>query len=184
MESNNTEEIICTNCGRPNLPEAVKCWYCQIPLKKEEEDSQPSLDNIPPEASKPQKDDQQAQIDAENEGEDIPDWLRRIREKKKEEQAKEEEKDQWQQQNLFIKGEKPADAAPKAKKKPDKPAGKSQRPAPKKKAAPQAKPVVNKEAQSKEKPKSSTPTKKDAPNPDNQEEDLPDGFIKFDSKNS
>ena len=183
MESKNTEEIICTNCGRPNLPEAVKCWYCQIPLKTEEEENQASSEYTEPETHKPHKPDQHAKVYADNE--DIPDWLKRIREMKEEERAKEEERDQWQQRDLFSKSDRSEDAATREKKRHGKASGKSQRPAPKvKKTASQSKPDINKDTEPKEKNKPSAPAKKDEPELDIPPEDLPDGFVKFDSKNS
>ena len=33
------DEIICPECGRPNLAEAEKCWYCQVPLVKSDGDT-------------------------------------------------------------------------------------------------------------------------------------------------
>ena len=38
------DEIICPACGRPNLAEAVKCWYCQEILENQ---SQPDEDEVP-----------------------------------------------------------------------------------------------------------------------------------------
>lgn len=95
-----SDEIICSECGRPNLPEAEKCWYCQALLKEtaQGEDGdveakvteEPGVDEYSPGESK-----------AEKIVEDIPEWLKRVRELKKADQPEDEEEDQWRQQILF-----------------------------------------------------------------------------------
>ena len=96
------DEIICPECGRPNLVEAEKCWYCQILLVKTtgeetqtEEVLDSSVDNSTPENTK-------ENFQGEEEPEqDLPEWLKRIRELKKADQPV-EEVDQWQQEKLFT----------------------------------------------------------------------------------
>jgi len=98
-----SDEITCSECGRPNLPEAEKCWYCQTPLRTQEENSD----------TEPGEDlDVSAEMHEANEmhsgekpDEDIPEWLKRIRELKKADQPEEEEEDQWRQQILFDSGQ-------------------------------------------------------------------------------
>jgi hypothetical protein len=92
------DEIICPECGRPNLIEAEKCWYCQVLLVSKE--------HIPDEQIEPDGErtgDEAANNKAadlkENE-ENIPEWLKHIRELKKAD-APVEEVDEWQQEKLF-----------------------------------------------------------------------------------
>ena len=96
------DEIICPKCGRPNLSEAEKCWYCQVPLVKSNgEDTQPekapdsTADNSVTESIKGRFSGKEKPV------EDIPDWLKRIRDLKKADQPV-EEVDEWQQQKLFA----------------------------------------------------------------------------------
>ncbi len=96
------DEIICPACGRPNLTEAEKCWYCQVTLAKTD-----SADSKQEEPSKPEMVIPQATPNSgnlfsnEDQSENIPDWLKRIRELKKADQPVEEE-NQWQQEKLFA----------------------------------------------------------------------------------
>ena len=91
------DEIICPECGRPNLAEAEKCWYCQVVLIKDSSESMPSenlqdfeiLDSTA--SSQPE----------EQPEENVPDWLKRVRELRKADQPEEEESSQWQQDKLF-----------------------------------------------------------------------------------
>jgi len=97
-----TDEIICSACGRPNLPEAVKCWYCQEILERQ---AHPSEDGMPP-ISATDQDDAVKRADGYELGADtpeavIPDWLKRIRALKEADQKKEEERSRWQQNVLF-----------------------------------------------------------------------------------
>jgi len=89
-----SEEIICSECGRPNLPEAEKCWYCQVLLKSghqvDEEKQDTGIETHAAGGS-----------GLEDEVEDIPEWLKRVRELKKADQPEEDEEDQWRQQILF-----------------------------------------------------------------------------------
>lgn len=95
-----SDEIICSECNRPNLPEAEKCWYCQAVLK----DSSPG-DLVDEEAKVIEElgvdEHSPAGLEPENNIEDIPEWLKRVRELKKADQPEEEEEDQWRQQILF-----------------------------------------------------------------------------------
>jgi hypothetical protein len=95
------DEIICPECGRPNLVEAEKCWYCQIPLveKNDNEDiSEESSESI---TSQPDdKTTNNKSAGTEGNEENLPEWLKRIRELKKADTPV-EEVDQWQQEKLF-----------------------------------------------------------------------------------
>lgn len=96
-----SDEIICSECSRPNLPEAEKCWYCQTPLKETVQgdlgiEYKESAEEIPVEASS------EGEPEIERNIEDIPEWLKRVRELKSADQPEEEEDDQWRQQILFA----------------------------------------------------------------------------------
>lgn len=97
------DEIICAACGRPNLAEAVKCWYCQEALEK-----QSGLKGEPVPQEPPANQEEQAQPEAEaqadNRETDLPEWLKRIRAMKEADLQKEEERSRWQQQVLFSGG--------------------------------------------------------------------------------
>jgi len=112
------EEIICHACGRPNLPEAKKCWYCQEPLEKPDEKGamEPALDATDSDpsdagdmnAGQPLRHPVEANpIDGE-----IPEWLQRIRNLKKTDNIPEDDPDQWQQQRLFSPAAAPAKDSP------------------------------------------------------------------------
>jgi hypothetical protein len=95
------DEIICPECGRPNLIEAEKCWYCQVPLVEKEDQSNDSDDEN--EANTGQQLD--ASLDKKSAGteeneENLPEWLKRIRQLKKADTPV-EEVDEWQQEKLF-----------------------------------------------------------------------------------
>jgi hypothetical protein len=100
------DEIICPACGRPNLAEAVKCWYCQEILETQsqpDEDAEPMVpvsDGI----DAPAQDEGQESEDAEALEKEIPEWLKRIRALKEAEMTEEEERIRWQQQALFSGG--------------------------------------------------------------------------------
>jgi hypothetical protein len=102
---NTPDEIKCPVCGRPNLPKARKCWYCQSPLIDEKDTQQKSLlsdedilngagdgssfvksslDQKPPRTK-----------------EDAPEWLRKVRELIAADTVEEEPEYDWQQQQLF-----------------------------------------------------------------------------------
>lgn len=114
------DEIICPECGRPNLGEAEKCWYCQVVLIKDNNGSKaPEIlqdfqakDTIW--NSKPE----------ETPDENVPDWLKRVRELRKADQP-EEEINQWQQEKLFT-GQ--AEEEPRPDKRPETPRKPVQKP--------------------------------------------------------
>jgi hypothetical protein len=100
------DDIICPECGRPNLFEAEKCWYCQTNLQdvkdaeiKNGSDGQQKkvLDHL-----------SQEEFDPNNEPEqNIPEWLKRVRELKEADKPLEENDPGWQQQNLFDSEKEP-----------------------------------------------------------------------------
>ncbi len=93
------EEIICPKCGRANLSEAVKCWYCQTKFEKKQEyqeDQQQSRAGYEKQAA-----DTKATSNNPETAEEIPDWLSRVRELRKADEELEEQNDQWQQEALF-----------------------------------------------------------------------------------
>ncbi len=136
------EEIICHACGRPNLPEAKKCWYCQEALEKPDEgaagESSPEINAFMPiDAGDGKTGEPLQQLDEPEEPDsDIPEWLQRIREMKKADQTPEDDQDRWQQQKLFSPAAAPVEpsAAAGAPKRSERPA-----PKPKPAADPQAK---------------------------------------------
>ena len=97
------DEIICPACSRPNLSEAEKCWYCQLPLPHEtpEGETEASFEeafDISESTQSPL-----TAADAETSmNEDIPEWLSRIRALKAHEIQEDEERTRWQQQALFA----------------------------------------------------------------------------------
>ena len=106
-----TDEIICSECGRPNLIEAEKCWYCQFPLEKPA-DKETKTDRGSEDEVDPQSGEQDQGIETSNtkgNENDIPEWLKRVRELKKADQEDEEEDDEWRQEKLFggVTEEKP-----------------------------------------------------------------------------
>ena len=100
------EEITCPQCGRPNLVEAEKCWYCQAALEEKMGGSQ---ENIPvvPKAADDAVDEKIEPKDEMQTDQNIPEWLKHVRELKEADQPPEEKDPNWQQQDLFISGEKP-----------------------------------------------------------------------------
>ena len=176
-----SDEIICSECGRPNLPEAEKCWYCQTPLRTHEE-------NPVTETGEDLDVSADAQVSAETHAEekaeaDIPEWLKRIRELKKADQPEEEEEDQWRQQILFdsqengISKKKPSRAStprPASKPDPDKPAPKTG--------------MLDELSRNDETQTASDPALEleekeiDPETPDLGNEELPDGFTPLDTK--
>jgi hypothetical protein len=101
VESKIMDEIICPECGRPNLVEAEKCWYCQVPLVDKE--AKEDISEAVSESIAGQPDDKTTlnkSTGTEENGENLPEWLKRIRELKKADTPV-EEVDQWQQEKLF-----------------------------------------------------------------------------------
>lgn len=166
------DEIICPECGRPNLVEAEKCWYCQIPLVDEEDKH-----NVPEAASESNEDLSGVEIAknksaiTEESEENLPDWLKRIRELKKADTPV-EEVDHWQQERLFP------GLKPEVNKTETNPAPAS-RPA-KSYNAPSFKPVIPEgQPALEEAPSEDFPDKeldKDEKEPDDSENELPEGF--------
>jgi hypothetical protein len=73
------DEVICSKCGKANLLSDDKCHYCQAPLVKFK-----------------------SEISADpTEEQEIPEWLKRIRELKLLDEEREKEKEKWRQQALF-----------------------------------------------------------------------------------
>lgn len=101
------DEIICPACGRPNLSEAEKCWYCQSPIPHEtpEGETETSFEEAF-DTSEPAQPPVTASDIETTTNEDIPEWLRRIRALKTQEIQEDEERTRWQQQALFA-GKKP-----------------------------------------------------------------------------
>jgi len=115
MESIPTDEVLCSNCGRPNLKEAVKCWYCQTILSKSAEDE--TKDELQESQRNEPDRDLTKKVDHTQSGDekDIPEWLHRIRELKKADQQTEEEKNHWQQQAFFGAAESKRSSQPRKK---------------------------------------------------------------------
>ena len=94
------DEIICSECGRPNLVEAVKCWYCQEPFEKRIKEEKMGGDSNPDQPKK-NNPDHTGQEGVQKPQKEIPDWLRRVRELRQSDEETEEQKEQWQQEVLF-----------------------------------------------------------------------------------
>ena len=73
------DEIICSKCGKTNLPSDKKCRYCQALFENYESEH---TSEHPEEV-------------------EIPEWLKRIRELKILDEEREKEKEKWRQQTLF-----------------------------------------------------------------------------------
>ena len=186
MEAKRTDEIICGNCGRPNLPEAEKCWYCQIPLVKEEPSG--PIDEEAEEASAETNlnTSQEKKAPTPEPEKDIPDWLKRVRELKARDTVEEEEEDQWRQQGLFAGAEE--EPAPKPAHEPQHVEEK-----PEVKEKPEAKEETKKTEQQAPQPALDIPQKpepEEKTEPESEEseeppsEELPNGFIQFRPKNN
>ena len=169
------DEIICPECGRPNLIEAEKCWYCQVPLVSNEdvpdERSEPDAEQAGEEAIN-----NKSAVSQENE-ENLPEWLKRVRELKKADTPV-EEVDDWQQEKLF----------PGLAKEPDGPVGRSDTaPQPPrvseklepKPVIPEGQPMLD-EAPAEKDPDEKILSDEDVPQdeeePGESENELPDGF--------
>ena len=170
------DEIICPECGHPNLPEAVKCWYCQHTLEK-------PLDNKSAEAvideSLPEEDPSETFVHP-SEDADIPDWLKRIRERVKTDQEIEEE-EKWKQAG-FFKPSKSEESAPPQKKDIGKAKRKSRGEKTIKNAeTPVQETLVRDLVKDAEKNKANTETAEGIEQ-NIEDTDLPDGFIELDSE--
>jgi hypothetical protein len=111
------DDIICPECGRPNLFKAEKCWYCQTSLqeiKKTEivnnsaAQQEKSLDYPLHEGP----------VSNEEPEHNIPEWLKLVRELKEADQPPEECDPNWQQQYLFDSKKKTRKNTKTEKKKP------------------------------------------------------------------
>ncbi len=181
IDSDPLDEITCNNCGRPNLKEAVKCWYCQQPFENDQHSSDESdtlLEDFNSQAGVPRPTSHTEQ----DVPEDIPEWLQRIRDMKKREQPEEEDKDLWQQQPLFGNSQQSPDEQkskhPQAVRRPKPARSKENEPSSHQSppAAPQDNPID--EPAPTRFPPFPPPVQEENETPD----DLPDGFIKFDPK--
>ena len=169
------DEIICPECGRPNLVEAEKCWYCQVPLVSKKDVSE--------ELSETEADEEGEEIannrssTPQDNEDNLPEWLKRIRELKKADTPV-EEVDDWQQEKLF----------PGLAQEPDGPASRSEAPirSPRASEKPDPKPVipegqpmldeapVESEPDEEMMPEESVP--QDEEGPSDSENELPEGF--------
>ena len=93
------DEIICPQCGRPNLNEAKKCWFCQTELVTPEEEPTEGLAKTLQDADTHSENPDEAS--GEEESENIPEWLRRVRQLKEADAPPEEETPDWEQTKLF-----------------------------------------------------------------------------------
>ncbi len=181
MDARKTDEIICGNCGRPNLKEAEKCWYCQTPLVKEEptETTDDAAAESAVEANKQAAQEEKTQVI--NSEKDIPEWLKRVRELKAQDYPEEEEEDQWQQQGLFGGAENKSASKParKSRKKEDQPAEKA-----KKEKSEQKAPQPPLDIPKKNKANKEAKEEENNPNKDSSTEELPDGFTQFRPKSN
>jgi len=109
----NPEEKKCPQCGRPNLAQAKKCWYCQAPFTEPEE-TQPDTPLITEDELWPEGEEEaslkqtSSKEDQKEQEETAPEWLRRIRTLIAAEKKEEEPANDWQQQQLFTDAEKKA----------------------------------------------------------------------------
>lgn len=73
------DEVICPHCGKANLAADRFCHHCLKPLRPLPSDK----------VNEPQA------------HEDVPEWLKHIRELKRADEEREKEKEKWRQQTLF-----------------------------------------------------------------------------------
>ena len=99
------DDIICPECGRPNLFEAEKCWYCQTNLQEVKQSDMKCIseDKIEEVLDFPTHSDPLTNEEPEQ---NIPEWLKRVRELKEADLPHEEDDPGWQQQDLFALDEK------------------------------------------------------------------------------
>lgn len=163
------DEIICSQCGRPNLAEAKKCWFCQTEFESSQENPSDNSGETAPQAA----DEPATKLDDHpdnGESENIPDWLRRVREFKQADAPPEEESPDWEQTKLFN-----GETGPDAKKKNSRP-----KPA-KSKQKSKEKPVQKDQGDQKApaQPETEINTGDEDADTTTLSEDLPDGFIKI-----
>jgi hypothetical protein len=94
------DDIICPECGRPNLPEAIKCWYCQTELTNVMNAQADNMAAVAEEKD-PITSPSDYEIGTEEPEEDIPDWLAKIRQKIEAERRPDEELPFWKQKDIF-----------------------------------------------------------------------------------
>jgi len=111
------DEIICPQCGRPNLIEAEKCWYCQTILEKNIGENQEGASSISTETDD-QVEKKMIPGDEKRPDQNIPEWLKRIRELKEADQPPKEKDPNWQQQTFFTSEEKQKKQKTRGKKRP------------------------------------------------------------------
>ena len=109
------EDLICPECGRPNLSEAKKCWYCQTELiqpASTESENQPETTDIHTTGTDlPEENHPQEEIE-----ENIPEWLLKIRKRIESDRDPEEELPYWKQKDIFGGEKKIKDKTAKDKK--------------------------------------------------------------------
>lgn len=176
-----SDEITCSECGRPNLPEAEKCWYCQTPLHTHEENSETETGedlDVPAEMQETDEMHSGKKLD-----EDIPEWLKRIRELKKADQPEEEEEDQWRQQILFDSGQNEPSKKKSSRASSPRPVSKPDPDKSSPQSAVEDEPPQNQEAQPLPDPILEQKETDDDPEAiDPGDEELPDGFTPLDTK--
>jgi hypothetical protein len=110
------EDLICPECGRPNLGEAKKCWYCQTVLIRAENHAGAFVESEYEAHTAQDTSLDPDPIEPEPEA-DIPEWLANIRRKIEVEQGPQEELPYWKQKDIFG-GEKQLKPKPVKEKKP------------------------------------------------------------------
>jgi len=85
------------------LKEAVKCWFCQAVFESENDQNEP----IDKQGEIAQNEKEHFQDQEAQSGEDIPEWLKKVRALKAADQPKEEEKPDWEQHDLFPTSDEP-----------------------------------------------------------------------------
>lgn len=93
-------EIICPECGRPNLPEATKCWYCQTVIELDS-DKEVKRNPVSGGESSQEGDKANESHPEPSETKNIPEWLHRVRERVQEDSPQEVEESNWEQEVLF-----------------------------------------------------------------------------------
>jgi hypothetical protein len=73
------DEVICPHCGKKNTSVDRFCHQCLKPLRLSPSDK----------------------VNESQAGEEVPEWLKRIRELKRADEEREREKEKWRQQTLF-----------------------------------------------------------------------------------
>ncbi len=176
-----SDEIICSECGRPNLPEAEKCWYCQTSLKEGDKKDEVGLEEVQEETDNPVEEEAKVILKNEEPDKDIPDWLKRVRELKKADQP-EEEIDQWRQQILFNKSEEDKEPQKKPNKSQQHQASQKSRKKPRRQSAKKEQPAPVTEANALESPVSPENEPEIKETAEDRNDELPTGFKPLDTK--